>query len=105
MRKLARLLAFVLLAAFAAATTVPVADATAMAIQMSFADDSSGCDGCPGDEKLPACDQACAVWLAALPAASSTAGPVAAADLAAAPADLVAGLTGPPEPSPPRSSS
>lgn len=103
MRKLACLLAFVLLTAFAAATTAPLAKATAMAIQMSLADEASGCGGCPGDDgDMPPCDEACVTSLPALPVVVLMLGPAAAADLAAAPAGVVAGWTGPPDPSPPR---
>jgi hypothetical protein len=102
MAQFARLLAFVLVAAFAAATVAPVADATAMAVQMSLADEG-GCGGCPGDDgKLPSCDQACVGSLLALPAVSLTVAPAAAADVAAAPADFFAGWAGPPDPSPPK---
>jgi hypothetical protein len=102
MAQFARLLAFVLVAAFAAATVAPVADATAMAVQMSLADEG-GCGGCPGDDgKLPSCDHACVVSLLALPAASPMVGLTAAADVAAAPADFFAGWAGPPDPSPPK---
>ena len=102
MARFARLLAFLLVAAFAAATVAPVADATAMAVTMSLADEG-GCGGCPGDDgKLWSCDQACVVSLLVLPAVSPMAGLMAAADGTAAPADFVAGWAGPPDPSPPK---
>lgn len=107
MSKLARLLTFVLLAAFAAATLAPVADATAMTVKMSLMpmDDDADCEGCPGDqEKAPSCDQACMTSLPALPAGIALESPAAAAGLAASPGGFLAGWSGPPDPSPPRAS-
>jgi hypothetical protein len=105
MSKLAHLLAFVLLAAFAAATFGPVADATAMTVKMSLMpmDDEADCEGCSGDQdKAPLCDQACMTSLPALPADIVLESPAAAAGAEAAPGGLLAGWSGPPDPSPPR---
>jgi hypothetical protein len=105
MGKFARLLAFVVAAAFVAATLVPVAGATAMAVAMSLADSGDGgpCEGCADeDDNLPACDQACVSFLPALPAgAASVVAPAVEAFKAAAD-EFKAGATGPPEPSPPK---
>src|SRR3990170_4301579 len=70
MSKLARLLTFVLLAAFAAAPLASVADATAMTVKMSLMamDDGADCENCSGDQdKAPLCDQGCMTSLPALP--------------------------------------
>lgn len=107
MSKLARLLAFVLLAAFAAATLAPAADATAMTVKMSLMpmDNGADCEGCSGDQdKVPPCDQACMTSLPALPAGTAPESPAATAGVEAEPGGFLAGWSGPPDPSPPRPS-
>jgi hypothetical protein len=105
MSKLARLLTFVLLAAFAAAPLASVADATAMTVKMSLmaTDDGADCENCSGDQdKAPLCDQACMTSLPALPVGIALESPAAAAGVEAAPGGLLAGWSRPPDPSPPR---
>ena len=108
MSKLARLLTFVLLAAFAAAPLASVADATAMTVKMSLMamdDDGADCENCSGDQdKAPLCDQGCMTSLPALPVGIALENPAAAAGVEAAPGGLLPGWSRPPDPSPPRAS-
>lgn len=107
MSKVARILAAVLLAVFAAGTGAHAAAATDMSLKMSMAsmDDCgmSDCQDCPGDETQgSACDQVCVTTLAAIcpPAAAELphVGGVVSSPFAK-PSD---GRTGPPDPYPPR---
>lgn len=103
MGNVVRLLAFLFLAAFAAATLAPAAEAAAMAVEMA---DSGGCDGCPGcpgdDGDPPLCDQACMTSLPALPASLAVTVPAAARHVEAGTSPSPAGWSGPPDPSPPK---
>lgn len=100
MGNVARLLAFLFLAAFAAATLGPVAEAAAMAVEMA---NCGGCDDCPGDcGDPPLCDQACMTSLPALPASLAVTVPAVAKHVEAGASRSPAGRTGPPDPSPPK---
>jgi hypothetical protein len=103
MSRLARFLAIIMLAAFAASTAKHAAHATSMALAMSDAG-MNDCDGCPppDDGEVLACGQACLAPFAALPAASGPVVPVAMAEATGSPVKTMAGRTGPPDPYPPR---
>jgi hypothetical protein len=108
MDSLARILAIVLLAVFAAGTVAHGASATSMALAMSPAAMASGgmgdCDKCPpGDDgKVLFCSQFCLAPFAAIPAAAGVELLFAAAEVTASPLQVMVGRTGPPDPSPPR---
>jgi hypothetical protein len=108
MDRLARILAVVLLAVFAAGTIAHGASATSMSLAMSHdamaGGDMGDCDGCPpGDDgKASLCGQVCLAPFAAIPAAVSIELPLVAAEMAASPLQEMVGRTGPPDPSPPR---
>jgi hypothetical protein len=108
MDRLARIFAIVLLAVFAAGTVAHAANVTSMSLAMSptaMADGDMGdCDGCPpGDDgKASLCGQICLAPFAAILVAAGLELPVMTADIAASPAEEIAGRTGPPDPAPPR---
>ncbi|TIM31410.1 MAG: hypothetical protein E5Y63_07190 [Mesorhizobium sp.] len=105
MSKLARILAFVFLAAFAAGTAAHSAASTDMSLKMSMSGMDGGmsdCQDCPNDDGQVACDQFCVTSMAAIcpPAAAELPHVAGIVSLpTAAPSD---GRTGPPEPYPPR---
>lgn len=107
MSKLARILAVVFLAAFAAGTAAHAAAATDMSLKMSMSGMDDGemadCQDCPGDDaQASACDQFCITTLAAIcpPALAEL---LHVADVASSPPEEPSdGRTGPPDPYPPR---
>lgn len=107
MSKLVRILTVAFLAAFAAGTAGHAAAATDMSIKMSMATMDDGgmadCQDCPGDKaQASACDQFCMTTLAAIcpPAAAEL--PYVAGIVSSPPTESSEGLTGPPDPHPPR---
>jgi len=107
MNGLARILAILLLAVFAPGTAAHAASATSMSLAMSAVamtdGDMGDCERCPpGDDgKARICGQVCLAPFAAMPAVGVEV-PVAAGDAAISPVAQIDGLTGPPEPYPPR---
>lgn len=107
MSKIARILAVVFLAVFAAGTAAHAAAATDMSLKMSMASMDAGgdmdCTGCPGDEgQAAACDQFCVTTPAALCAPAGIGLPDGADVVAILLGSRPDGRTGPPEPYPPR---
>jgi hypothetical protein len=108
MDKLARILAIVLLAAFAASTVAHAANVTRMSLAMSPATMAGGdmddCEGCPpGDDgKVSLCGQVCFAPFAAIPAAAGIELPLVTVGVASCPLQAFDGLASPPDPSPPR---
>jgi hypothetical protein len=106
MSNLARILAVVFLAAFAAGTAAHAAAATDMSLKMYMETMDSGMADCqdgPGDDgQASACDQFCATTLSAIcpPAADEL--PHVAAIVSSLPAEPSGGRTGRPDPYPPR---
>lgn len=107
MSKLARILAIVFLAVFAASTAAQVGAATDMSLKMSVTTMDSGmadCQGCPGDDaQASTCDQFCVTVLAAICLPTATELPYVAVIDSAPPGEQSDGRTGPPDPYPPRS--
>jgi len=107
MKRLAPIVAFLVLAIFAAGTVVHATAATGMALRMAAAVAADagmdGCEACDETNGAPvACDQTCVQPIAALPACGPVEAAFAPASLRqAAPHGLV-GRTGPPERHPPR---
>lgn len=106
MRNLARILAVVFLAAFAAGTAAHAAAATDMSLKMSMAtmnDGMADCHDCPGDDgQASACDQFCVTTLSAICPPATEELPHVAALASSLPAEPSDGRTGPPDPYPPR---
>lgn len=101
-----RIVAAFLLALFAAGTVVHTAGTTNTFVAMSSMDegDMDGCKGClPADEDgAQQCAPACTAPFAATLTAEGIAFPADAADAVATQPEIIDGLTGPPEPHPPR---
>lgn len=106
MSNLARILAVVFLAAFAAGTAAHAAAATDMSLKMSMSGMDGAmpdCQGCPGDDgQASACDQFCVTTLAAICPPATAELPHVAALVFSLPAEPSDGRTGPPDPYPPR---
>lgn len=107
MSRFARILAFVVLAAFAAGTAAHTAAATDMTLKMSMAamDDHgmADCQDCPDDDgQAMDCDPFCVTVQVALPAPAAAALQPHAQEVATLPAAAHGGITGPPERHPPR---
>ena len=107
MDKLARILAIVLLAVFAAGTVAHATQATSMSLAMSVPmmtdADMGDCDACPPDDgKASLCGQVCLAPFAAIPAAAGIELPFAASGIAISPLKAPDGLIRSPDPSPPR---
>jgi hypothetical protein len=103
MHALARILAMVLLATFAAGSVANAWNATSMSLAMSAAamDDEGDCTGYPEDDGTAGtCDLAGVDLFAIL--LPETGFPPLRADIAGAVAERSHGHTGPPEPYPPR---
>jgi hypothetical protein len=108
MSKLARILAIVFLAAFAAGTAAHAAAATDMSLKMSMATMDDGgmadCRDCPGDDgQASECDQFCMTTLSAICPPATAELPHVAPLVPSLPAEPSDGRTGPPDPYPPRS--
>jgi len=105
MRRLARILMIVFVAAFAAGTASHVAAATKMSLSMAAVDHAAmpDCRDCP-DGQDAACAQACMASLAAIcpPAGAVMTGTRTISPTV--PERAVDGETGPPDPHPPRAS-
>jgi hypothetical protein len=107
MKRLARIVAFLVLAIFAAGTVAHAAATTGMSLRMAAAvaadTDMDGCDGCGetnGAQLI--CDQPCVQPVAALPAYGLVEAAFApGSPRQPVPRDLI-GRTGPPERHPPR---
>jgi hypothetical protein len=105
MDRLARFLAIALLAIFAVSMIAHGARATTMVMShLEMADSMGDCDGCPSpdDGKMPFCGQVCLAPFAALPAPADIEFPVVATDVATSALKAMSGLSGPPDPHPPR---
>ncbi|MBS3651864.1 hypothetical protein KEU06_24965 [Pseudaminobacter sp. 19-2017] len=107
MSRLVRILAVVLLAAYAAGSVAHVAAATDMSLKMSMATMDDGgmadCQDCPGDDgQASACDQFCVTTLAAICPPAGTDLPNVTNVVAARTAGPHGGHAGPPDPHPPR---
>lgn len=110
MAKHLRVLVILMLAAFAAGTVAQAASVAAMDAKMALTAvdgaDKGGCQGCPdGDGDTPPCDTVCVSPVLAVVPAAEAALPEAEPAPASIVADGLAGAAGPPEPSPPRSTS
>lgn len=106
MSRLARILAVVFLAAFAASTGGHAAALTDMSLKMSMAEmdeDMPDCHDCPGDDgQTSACDQFCVTSLVAICTPAAAELPHFAGIVSLPPGAPSDGRTGPPEPHPPR---
>jgi hypothetical protein len=107
MNRLARILAIVLLAVFAAGTVAHATQATSMSLAMSVSTMGEGgmgdCDACPLEGgKAPVCGQACMAPFAAIPAAAGIELPFVAAGIASSPLKAPDGFIRSPDHSPPR---
>ena len=107
MRRSARILVVVILAAFGAGTAMQTATAAVMTVKMALADsggmDMSDCGGCADDDgSSPACDDFCAAPLLAIGDPGKTAQPVLEETSGHLAAHATTGRTGPPDPYPPR---
>ena len=108
MSRLARILAFVFLTAFAAGSAAHAAAATDMSLKMSMAAMDDGgmadCQDCPGnDAQTSACDQFCVTTLVAIFTPAGTDLPDIADVVAIRTLGAPGGYAGPPDPYPPRS--
>jgi hypothetical protein len=107
MDRLARILAIVLLAAFAMGTVAHAANATSMSVAMSaptMADGEMGdCESCPNDDgKTSTCGQACLAPFVGIPATAGVELPFVASSIARPALKAPAGHVRSPDPSPPR---
>jgi hypothetical protein len=107
MDRLARILAIVLLAVFAAGTVAHATPATSMSLAMSVSTmgdaDMGDCDACPPEGgKASLCGQVCLAPFAAIPAAAGIALPFVATGIASSPLKAPDGLVRSPDLSPPR---
>ena len=107
MERLARILAIVLLAAFALGTVAHAARTTSMALAMSastMADGDMGdCEGCPdNDGTTSTCGQVCLTPFVGIPAAVGVELPFVASSIARPALKAPDGHVGSPNPSPPR---
>jgi hypothetical protein len=108
MDRLARILAIVLLAAFALGTVAHAARTTRMTLAMSvpaMADaDMGDCEGCPDDDgNISTCGQACLAPFVAIAATAGVELPFVAASIAGSVLKAPDGHVKSPDPSPPRS--
>ena len=107
MDRLARILAIVLLAAFALGTVAHAASATGMSVAMSAAamadGDMGDCDACPNDDgNISTCGQACLAPFVGIAASVGVELPFVASSIAGSALKAPDGHVKSPDPSPPR---